>query len=333
MDILVLGGSQFVGRHLVDVALKNKHKVTIFNRGVSNPGIFPDAEEIHGDRDGNLALLEGKKWDIVFDVNGYVPRVVRQSAELLKDAVDHYIYVSTISVYEDFTQATEDGPTQELEDPTSEEVMKYYGGLKAACERVVEEIYGERSLIVRPGFVVGPYDNVGRLPYLLRRFDRAGERLAGRADQPVQIISARDLGNWMLKNGKDRVTGTYNLTGQPMPMDDLLESVIMATGRETQISYTGDSFLQEHEIQPVDGLIYWVPEEYYPLMQVSIKRALETGLSLTPISETVKETLEWIRDQGLSIDDLPERWQTIRLSLEREAELLVDWHQRQQQTN
>jgi 2'-hydroxyisoflavone reductase len=330
MDILVLGGSQFVGRHLVDVALKAKHNVTIFNRGKSNPGLFPDAEELHGDRDGNLTALEGRSWDLVYDINGYAPRVVRQSAELLKDAVDHYIYVSTVSVYADFSQTTEDGPTLPLEDPDNEEVMKNYGALKAACERVIEEIYGERSLIVRPGFVVGPYDNVGRLPYLLRRYDQPGERLAGRADQPVQIIHAHDLGKWMLKASKDGVSGIYNLTGQPIPMDDLLESIILATGREIKITYTSDAFLQEHEVQPVDGLIYWVPEAYYPLMQVPIRRALETGLELTPISESVSETLEWVRDQGLHPEDIPERWQAIRLSPEREAELLAKWHEQQQ---
>ena len=330
MDILVLGGSQFVGRHLVDLALKARHNVTIFNRGVSNPGLFSDAEELHGDRDGTLTALEGRNWDVVYDINGYVPRVVRQSAELLKDVVDCYVYVSTVSVYADYSQASEDGPTLPLEDPDNEEVMTNYGALKAACERVVEEIYGERSLIVRPGFIVGPYDNVGRLPYLLRRYDQPGERLAGRADQPVQLIHARDLGNWMLKASKEGVSGIYNLTGQPIPMDDLLESIILTTGCEIQVTHTSDSFLQEHDVQPVDGLIYWVPEAYYPLMQVPIRRAIETGLELTPVSETVSETLEWVRDRSVSLEDIPERWQAERLSLAREAELLVKWHEQQQ---
>jgi 2'-hydroxyisoflavone reductase len=172
MDVLIIGGTQFVGRHLTEAALDRGHRVTLFNRGKTNPDAYPGVERLTGNRDGDLEALKGRKWDVVFDPSGYVPRIVRQSAELLKDAVEHYVFVSSISVYVDTQQSAEGDPVHELEDPTSEEVGRYYGALKVACERTVTEIYGERGLNVRPGFIVGRYDPIYRLPFLLHRYER-----------------------------------------------------------------------------------------------------------------------------------------------------------------
>ena len=168
MDILVLGGSRFVGRHFVEAALDDGHNVTMFNRGQSNPGVYPDVTEIHGDRDGGLDGLKGKTWDVVVDVNGYFPRIVRQSAELLKDSVGRYVFVSSISVYSDMANQNTEGeaPLHTLEDETVEEIRgDTYGGLKVLCEQLVSEIYGERALNVRPGFIVGRYDYAARLRF------------------------------------------------------------------------------------------------------------------------------------------------------------------------
>ena len=166
MKLLVLGGTKFLGRHAVAAALDDRHDVTIFTRGQTNPGLFPDAEHLLGDRDGDLDVLHAGAWDGVIDTSGYVPRVVRQSAELLRDKVTRYVFVSSISVYADASEPiTEATPVAELEDPATEEVMDHYGALKAACERVVEEIYGDRSARVRAGLIVGPYDPTDRFTY------------------------------------------------------------------------------------------------------------------------------------------------------------------------
>ncbi|MBC8171703.1 MAG: NAD-dependent epimerase/dehydratase family protein, partial [Anaerolineae bacterium] len=156
MKVLILGGTQFVGRHLVEAALDAGHEVTLFNRGKTNPGIYPGVTEIHGDRVDDIGKLAGYTWDVVFDPSGYVPRIVRKSAEFLKDAVGRYVFVSSISVYAEHDRTTEGDPLEQVNDPTTEEIAGHYGGLKALCEGVVTEIYGDRGLNVRPGFIVGP---------------------------------------------------------------------------------------------------------------------------------------------------------------------------------
>ncbi len=185
MKLLVLGGTKFLGRHAVDAALAAGHDVTIFTRGETNPELFPEVEHLRGNRDGDLDALNGGSWDGVVDTSGYVPRIVRQSAELLRDRVDRYVFVSSISAYGDFSRPiTESTPVAELEDPDTEEIMENYGALKAACERVVEGVYGDRSARVRAGLIVGPFDPTDR--YVLaaprrRRRRRARTRQPGGA--------------------------------------------------------------------------------------------------------------------------------------------------------
>ena len=181
MDLLILGGTRFLGRHLVEAALGDGHRVTLFNRGLSNPDLFPEVETINGDRDGDISVLQGRCWDAAIDTCGYVPRVVRASAGLLADAVDHYTFVSSISVYSDAIGpgADEDAPVEELEDPGVEEVTgETYGGLKALCERAAEEEMPGRVLNVRPGLISGPHDPTDRITYWPRRVAAGGEVLA-----------------------------------------------------------------------------------------------------------------------------------------------------------
>ena len=327
MDILILGGTLFLGRHLVEAVLDTGHNVTLFNRGQTNPGIYPDVEELHGDRDGNLDALKGRQWDIVFDPSGYVPRIVRQSAELLQGAVGHYSFVSSVSAYSDITRTSEGDPEHELEDPTTEDILPNYGGLKVACERLVAEIYGERALNSRPGFIVGPYDPTLRMPGLLKRYDSAGEKLAARPEQPVQIIHARDIADWLLHAATQKISGTYNLTGHQVRMDEMLNTTIAATGKDITLTYTSDEFLQENEIAGVDGLSYWLPEEAWALMQVPIDKAINDGLQLRSLEDTIADTLAWVRQstdvkKSLFTDQLRSQ----ALSPEREAELLQQWH-------
>src|SRR5918999_1590605 len=178
MDLLILGGTGFLGRHLVEAALGDGHRPTLFNRGLSEPGLFPEVEKLEGDREGNLSALLGRRWDAVIDTCGYVPRVVRVSAGLLADAVEHYTFVSSISVYSDAIApgADEEAPVRELPDPTVEEVTEEtYGGLKALCERAAEEMLPDRVLNVRPGLISGPHDPTDRFTYWPRRVAAGGE--------------------------------------------------------------------------------------------------------------------------------------------------------------
>src|SRR4051794_17428927 len=207
MKLLVLGGTRFLGRAVVQAALAAGDEVTLFNRGVTSPELFPEVEKLRGDRDGGLTLLAGRQWDAVIDPSGYVPRVVRDSAELLRDSVDQYVFVSSISVY-GFSQPppwTEETRRLELSEET-EEVESHYGELKADCEDVVREVYGERGANVRAGLIVGPHDPTGRFTYWPHRIMRGGRVLApGEPGRQVQIVDVRDLGEWLVHLARERI--------------------------------------------------------------------------------------------------------------------------------
>ncbi len=328
MDILIIGGTQFVGRHLAEAALEAGHKVTLFNRGKTGPGLYPQAEHLIGDRDGNLDALKGRKWDVAFDPSGYLPRVVRQSAELLQDAVGKYIFISSISVYVDSDNADENAPLNLLDDPTSENIPKQYGALKVACENVITELYGERGLNARPGFIVGQYDSSPRMPGLLWRYDREGERIAGLPDQPVQVIHSRDMADWLLRAVDAGYHGAYNLTGRPIKMVDLLDTVVEVTGQATTITYTDDELMKMHDIQPVDGVGYWVPTEARGFMQANVDKVFAAGYTERPLKQTITETLAWLRKDGLKSAEVMERIAARAVTLEKEAEMLTAWHKR-----
>src|SRR5689334_13695101 len=202
MDLLVLGGTVFVGRHLVEAALARGHRVTLFNRGRQNADLFPEAEKLRGDRDGDLSALVGRRWDAAIDVAGRVPRIVRQSAQLLADAVPHYTFISTISVYADYATPNldESGPLATAADPTTEDPSgANYGPLKVLCEQEVERAFPDRALIIRPGLIVGPYDPTNRFTYWPRRVAQGGGVLAPNGpEQPARFIDVRDLAQWTL---------------------------------------------------------------------------------------------------------------------------------------
>src|SRR4051795_10874890 len=197
MRILVLGGTQFLGRHVVDVALERGHDLTLFNRGQTRPELFPDVEKLRGDRDNDLAALEGRDFDAVVDTSGYIPRLVAQTLDALGD-VGHYTFVSSISVYADVsTPPTESSPVAELKEPT-EEVMEAYGELKALCEDVVRERF-PNAFIPRPGLIVGPWDPTGRFTYWPVRLAAGGRILApAPPDADAQVIDGRDLAAWIV---------------------------------------------------------------------------------------------------------------------------------------
>ncbi|HEY8315653.1 MAG TPA: SDR family oxidoreductase [Gaiellaceae bacterium] len=300
MKLLVLGGTKFLGRHAVDAALAGGHDVTIFTRGQTNPELFPDVEHLTGNRDGDLDALRGRSWDGVVDTSGYVPRIVRESAELLRDDVERYVFVSSISVYDDFSRpVTEATPVAELAEPATEEIMENYGALKAACERVVEEAYGERSARVRAGLIVGPYDPTDRFTYWPRRIALGGSVLGpGDPDAPVQFVDARDLAVWLVRLALTGPGGTFNATGpaRPLTFAELLERTRDIIGFDADIVWVEDERVLDAGVQPWMELPLWLPgPEHAGMARADISRAVDAGLTFRRVEETVADTLAWDR--------------------------------------
>ncbi|MEN3342113.1 MAG: hypothetical protein V7644_1517 [Actinomycetota bacterium] len=319
MRLLVLGGTKFLGRHAVDAALAAGHEVTIFNRGQTRPDAFPQVERLRGDRDGSLGALASREWDGVVDTSGYVPRVVRQSSELLRGAVGRYVFVSSISVYADLSRPVDESTrVAALEDPASERVEADYGALKAACERVVTGVYGERGTSVRAGLIVGPYDPTDRFTYWPRRLAAGGVVLApGKPSAPVQLIDARDLGAWLVRLAESGPGGVLNATGpaEPLTLGELLERAGRAVDSDARLVWVDEQRLLDAGVEPWTELPLWAPgAEYAGMQRADIRRALAAGLRFRPLEETARDTLAWSREAGE---------QRPTLSREREAELLA----------
>jgi nucleoside-diphosphate-sugar epimerase len=300
MRLLILGGTKFLGRHVVDAALAARHDVTIFTRGKTNPDLYPEVEHLTGDRDGDLAALVGRTWDGVIDTSGYVPRILRQSAELLRDAVGRYVFVSSISVYADFSKPlNESSPVAELEDPATEEIMEHYGALKAACETVIDEVYGDRGANVRAGLIVGPYDPTDRFTYWPRRIAAAGDVLGpGDPSAPVQFVDARDLAAWMVEIALIGPGGTFNATGpaEKLTFSAFLERATAAIGSDANVVWVEEQRVLDAGIEGWSELPLWLPgNEYAGMAQADTRRAREAGLTFRPLEETVVDTLAWDR--------------------------------------
>jgi 2'-hydroxyisoflavone reductase len=319
MKLLVLGGTKFLGRHVVAEALAAGHEVTTFSRRRTNPDLFPEAERLRGDRDGDLQALQGRDWDCVIDTSGYVPRVVRQSGELLRDRVGRYVFVSSISVYADFSAPfDETAPTGELDDPATEDVDASYGPLKAACERVLDELYGDRATYVRAGLIVGPYDPTDRFTYWPVRIADGGDVLVpDPPDRPVQFVDARDLARWMLRVGVDGPGGPLNATGpaQPTTKAEFVDRIAAAVGARCRWHWIDGQTLVDKGVEPWTELPVWLPgAEYAGLMQASSRRAVAAGLEFRRLEETAVDTLAWAKTAGE---------QRPTLSRERERDLLA----------
>lgn len=216
MDILIIGGTRFVGRALVDVAQARGHTVTLFNRGKTNPDVYPNVETIVGDRETDLDKLEGHTWDAVIDTCGYVPRIVKLSAEALKDKAKHYTFISSISVYPVVGAPNRDEESELLtmEDETVEEITnETYGPLKVLCEQAVQDAFPDGTLIIRPGLIVGPHDPTNRFTYWVTRTAKGGDAIAPSAEQPMQFVDARDLAEFTIKQVEAGVCDVYNVTG------------------------------------------------------------------------------------------------------------------------
>src|SRR5436305_843135 len=264
MRLLIIGGTVFLGRHLVEAALQRGHEVTLFNRGQHNPELFPEVEKLRGDRDGELSALKGRTWDAVIDTCGYFPRVVRQSAGLLADSVGHYTFISSISVFpEDVPPGTtENAPLLSMDDETVEEITgETYGPLKVLCERAVEEELPGRTLIIRPGLIVGPNDPTDRFTYWPVRVARGGRTLApGRPERLIQFIDVRDLAEWNIRMVEDRKTGIFNANGPnyDLSMGSLLESCKDVSGSDAEFVWVSEDFLTENGVGEWMDMPLWV---------------------------------------------------------------------------
>ncbi len=303
MDLLIIGGTNFLGPALVFEALADGHRVTLFNRGVSGSDFKADVEMIIGDRETDLERLAGRKWDAVIDTCGYVPRLVRLSAAALRDSIERYVFISTLSVYPMLGGANRDESSEvlRLEDEAVEEVTgESYGPLKVLCEAAAQLYFPGRSLAIRSGLIVGPRDPSNRFTYWARRTAKGGQVIAPPAEQPIQFIDARDLAAFILRLVEARASGAYNVTGpaRRMTFGELLPVMKLALDSDAQFHHCSDEFLREHEVSEFMELPLWVNRELAEsFMTFNIDRALGDGLSFREPQETIRDTWEWARRQ------------------------------------
>ena len=338
LKILILGGTGFTGPFQVKYALARGHKITVFNRGKTHPDqLPPGVEQLVGDRNGQLDALKGRKWDVVIDNPTMLPKWVHDAAEILKGNVDRYIFISTISVYADASKpgvdesaplARYDGvdAMKETRDSVIASKFALYGPLKALSEKEVEKWFPGKSLIIRPGLIVGPGDETDRFTYWPVRIDRGGEVLApGNPGDPVQFIDARDLAEWTIRMAEQGATGVYNATGPAsrLTISEMLNGMKSALTAPASFTWVPADFLEKEKVAPWSDMPVWVPPngEDGGMGAVSIKRALDHGLTFRPLAETARDTLAWFKAQT------KERQEKLKAGItpEREAEVLAAW--------
>ena len=334
LRILILGGTGFTGPFQVRYALSRGHKVTVFNRGKTHPGELPEGvEQLIGDRNGQLDALKNRQWDIAIDIPTTLPAWVRDAAQILKGNVDRYVFVSTISVYADTSKGVDenasltkyDGPDAFKETLQAMKASGYktYGPLKALSEKEAEKWFPGKTLIVRPGLIVGPGDETDRFTYWPVRIDRGGEVLApGAPSDPVQFIDARDLAEWIIRMAEKRETGIYNATGpaKPLVIGDMLSGIKDALSSTATFTWLNAEFLKLQNVAAWSDMPVWAGDEL-GLARTNIGRALANGLSFRPLGDTARDTLAWFKS-------LPQdRQAKLRagLSPDREAEVLAAW--------
>ena len=317
MRLLVVGGTKFVGRSVVETALARGHEVTTFSRGETNRGLWDGrGEMLYGDRDGGLGVLAGRSWDAAIDTSAYFPRLVRELGDVVGDSVGHYVFVSTVSVYSDLSQPlTESSPLATLEDETVENLganYENYGGLKVLCEREAERAFRGRTAIVRAGLIVGPHDQTDRFTYWPRRLARGGEILApAPAERQVQFVDVRDLADWLVRLAEERRTGIFNATNHGVTWDNLLAGA--------DVTWVDNEFLLEHDVGEWVELPLWIGSpEAAGMHQVDASAAVAAGLTFRPVEETVRDTAEWDATRG-------EYEPKAGLEPEKERELLAAW--------
>lgn len=300
MNVLLLGGYAFLGRALIAAAQQRGHSVSAFNRG--NRATMPGVEQITGDRNAP-AFPEGRRWDAVLDTSGQAPSHTRSAAELLHGRIGRYIYTSSISVYPFPIQADidETAPVAEFPagaDPDDARDFDNYGPRKAACEAVLGPFFGERLLVVRPGFIVGPHDYSDRFNVWVERAARPQPLIVpGDPAQPVQVIDVRDLAEWMIALAERGTTGVFNATGpeQPIPLLDVAQTCIDATGGGGEPLVVSSEELKADGVVPWEHIPFWLEPDEFGIMETNIDRALAAGLRFRPLAQTVRDTYAWLQ--------------------------------------
>lgn len=344
MKLLIIGGTQFLGRHLTTAALAGNHEVTLFNRGNHPSPAMANVETIVGDRNRDLHKLKGRHWDGVVDTCGFLPDNVRAVAEVLSDSVARYVFISSVSAYADFSVVgvDEEAPLKTL---TSEQLVeanaidssgpssgvnygKLYGGLKALCEAAAEQVLPNRVLNIRPGLIVGPDDYTDRFTYWVVRIAGGGEVLApARPECPVQFIDVRDLAEWIVRMIEWKATGVYNANGLPgaTTMASLFEACNETSGSKASFTWASEEFLLEEPVWAWSEMPLWMPEAAAPHMKgfmlINCEKAIAAGLTYRPLQETIKETLAWWEANCTG--------ETMKAGIDRERErrLLEKWHE------
>jgi 2'-hydroxyisoflavone reductase len=332
LKILIMGGTGFLGPHVVETAKKRGHTLTLFNRGKTHPGLFPDIEQLHGDRKSDMSALEGRKWDAVVDTSAYIPADVTRSTTLLAPNVGHYLLISTVSVYAklDKPGLDESAPLATTPDPDAQKVTnENYGALKALCEKAAAAVVPGRLTVIRPGLIVGPGDPTDRFTYWPVRVARGGEVLApGKPSDFVQFIDARDLADFIVLCLEKKAYGTFNADAQggSITIGTLLDTCRKVSHSDAKFVWADPAFLEEQKIAPWADMPVWAPAEgdEAGFGRVSAAKAKAAGLSYRPLSTTVADTLAWFRKEPA------ERQAKLRagLSAEREKEALAAWHAR-----
>lgn len=306
LKILILGGTRFIGLHMTELAIARGHTLTFFNRGKTHTDRSTEIERIKGDRNGEIDGLKDREWDVVIDNSGYVPRHVKLSAELLAPKVKQYVFTSSISVYPNFSvPRDESSPVGKLPDETVEKVDgDTYGPLKALCEQAAQRVYGDRTLVIRPGLIVGPDDNTDRFTYWPARAARGGEFIApGAPGDPFQVIDVRDLAAFTINAVENGVNGTYNLVSDAnkFKFGELTDASIAAANKQAKPAsppraiYLPTEFLEEQKVEPWGEMPVWLPAkgDEAAFAGTSNAAARAKGLTITPIRKTVDDTMAW----------------------------------------
>jgi 2'-hydroxyisoflavone reductase len=344
MKLLILGGTRFVGRHLVTAALARNHEITLFNRGQHPSAALTSVETIYGDRNSDLAKLQGRRWDAVVDTSGYLPRTVRASVEILSHSIDAYVFISSLSAYADASVFGID-ETAPIATLTSEQLEKanaidssgqvsavtygkMYGGLKALCEQAAEEVLPNRVLVIRPGLIIGSYDYTDRFTYWVVRVARGGEVLApGRPDRYLQFIDVRDLAEWIVRMIERKEMGVYNANSLPnnMTMERVLKECKVVSESDASFTWVADDFLLQEKVAGWSEVPLWIPEEDTPhlkgFMFINCNKAVGSGLSFRPLNDTIKDTLTWRETNRLN-EELK-----AGIDTDKEQRLLRKWHE------
>lgn len=331
MRILMIGGTRFIGRHVVEQALDRGHDVTVFHRGRTGADLFRDQDRVRlltGDRDSDLSPLAEGEWDATVDTCAYVPRQVQQLADALGGRGGHLLLVSSVSAYRSPERAgyTEESPLAELDDPTVEEVTgQTYGGLKVLCERAALDRFGPSTLVVRPTYVVGPDDYTWRFPWWVARLAAGGEVLApGPADAPAQVIDVRDMAAWMVGLLEREESGAFHAVSPAPPFSwrQQLEAIRDAVAPPgTVLTWVDGDFLLDQGIDDGSLPLWSAGDPDVLMMAADPAKAFGTGLTPRPLVDTVRDTWAWV--QSATPPPGPPG-----ISPERERDLLAAWHAR-----